>query len=471
MFDTPETDLRQTFDAMKAAFASAPKRPYEARVDDLQRLGEAVAKREDEIVKTVSEDFNGRSVAETILSEIGFILSDIRHTRGQLKKWMKPKSVPVGMTTAPGKAYVRYEPLGVAGIMSPWNYPMQLALAPAVAALSAGCRIMIKPAEATPATSALLADIISEVFAPDHVKVVTGGRETGEAFSKLPFDRLFFTGSTRVGRMVAQAAAPNLTPVTLELGGKSPAVIGDDMPVEKQAEIVGFGKMFNAGQTCVAPDYVLAPEARAKPFAEAVLKWVGATYGDTATSKDYTSQISGQHYDRMAQMVEEARAKGAEVIQSHTDVEGTKASRKFPLTIVMNPPADTRLMQEEIFGPVLPVLTYKSVDDAISLINAGERPLALYAVFKDKAKARDVLERTISGGAGVNVTLMHLSVAELPFGGVGHSGMGAYHGHQGFLEFSHQRSVFETPTWHPHTRLVPPFGKLFDFVRKSATRI
>ncbi|MEL6365423.1 MAG: aldehyde dehydrogenase family protein [Pseudomonadota bacterium] len=470
MFDTPESDLRATFDAMKAAFAAEPKRAYDKRMDDLDHLAKAILSRKDEIVSTVSDDFNGRSVAETILSEIGFVLTDIRHTRSQLKKWMKPKSVAVGMTTAPGKAYVRFEPLGVAGIVSPWNYPVQLALAPLVAALSAGCRVIIKPAEATPGTSDLLARIISDAFAPDHVKVVTGGRETGEAFTNLPFDRLFFTGSTQVGRIVAQAAAKNLTPVTLELGGKSPAVLGDDMPVEKQAEIVGFGKMFNAGQTCIAPDYVLAPEARVKPFAEAVMRWVGATYGETSVSSDYTSQISGQHYDRMAAMVEEAREKGAEILQSSTDLAKAKETRKFPLTIVLNPPADARMMQEEIFGPILPVLSYKSLDDATRRINEGERPLALYAVFKDKLKAREVLEKTISGGAGVNATLIHLSVAELPFGGVGQSGMGAYHGHRGFLEFTHQRSVFEAPTWHLHTKLAPPFGKLFDFVAKQATR-
>ncbi len=470
MFDTPETELRQTFDAMKSAFAAEPRRSYEQRMDDLDRLAKAILAHKDEIVATVSEDFNGRSVAETILAEVGFVLTDIRHTRGQLKKWMKPKKVAVGLTTAPGKAYIRYEPLGVAGIVAPWNYPVQLALAPLVAALAAGCRAMIKPSEATPGSSALLEKMIAATFAPNHVAVVTGGRETGEAFTSLPFDRLFFTGSTHVGRLVAQAAAKNLTPVTLELGGKSPAVLGDDMPVEKQAEIVGFGKMFNAGQTCIAPDYVLAPEGRAKPFAEAVMRWVGATYGETSTSEDYTGQITGQHFDRMSAMVEEAWDRGAEVLQSSTDLQKAKETRKFPLTIVIDPPADTRMMQEEIFGPILPILTYRSLDDAVRIINDGERPLALYAVFKEKQKAREVLEKTISGGAGVNATLIHLSVAELPFGGVGHSGIGAYHGHRGFLEFTHQRSVFEAPSWHPHTKLVPPFGKLFEFVAKQATR-
>jgi len=470
MFDTPETDLRHAFDAMKAAFAAEPKRAYAERMDDLDRLAREIVKRQDDIIRIVSEDFGGRSTVETVLSEIGFVLQDVKHARSHLKKWMKPTSVGVGLTTAPGKAYVRYEPLGVAGVVAPWNYPVQLALAPTVAALAAGCRVLVKPAEATPRTSGLLAEIVSACFEPDHVKVVTGGRETGEAFTKLPFDRLFFTGSTRVGRMVALAAAENLTPVTLELGGKSPAVLGDDMDVEKQARIVGFGKMFNAGQTCIAPDYVLAPEGRVKPFAEAVMKWVQGSYGDTSTSVDYTAQISGQHYDRMTALVEEARAGGAGILQSTTDLAKAKETRRFPLTIVLDPPADARLMQEEIFGPVLPVVGYQTLDDAIRRINDGDRPLALYAVFQNKAKARDVLERTISGGAAVNATLIHLSVAELPFGGVGQSGMGAYHGRRGFLEFSHQRSVLEVPTWHMHTKLVPPFGKLYEFVRKTATK-
>lgn len=467
MFDTPDTEMRDIFNAQKAAFAANSKRSLADRLSDLERLAAVVRANADAIAKAISDDFGCRPVEETVLGETGFVLKDIAHTRSKLAKWMKPKGRPLDMTVMPGKAYVRYEPLGVAGIVAPWNYPMQLALSPLTAALAAGCRAMVKPAEATPATSELMAKMIAQAFERDHVAVILGGRDTGEGFSRLPFDRLFFTGSTRVGRMVYRAAAEHLTPVTLELGGKSPAIAGNDLPADKIAQMTGFGKFYNGGQTCVAPDYMLVPRARVREIGEAMIAWVKETFGDPLESPHYASQISGQHYDRMSQMVAEAKARGAEVLSASDDAARAKETRKFPPTVVLDPPRDARLMQEEIFGPILPIAPYDSLDEAIAHVNAGDRPLALYAMFKDKQLARKVIEGTTSGGACVNGALLHLSVSELPFGGVGASGMGAYHGERGFREFSHERAVLELPVWHPSRMVKPPYQGVYKFIAKK----
>jgi len=471
MFDTPQPEVRAIFDAQKAAFSLAEKRSYEQRVADLDALEGAVRAHADEIAAAIDADFGCRPKQETVLGETVYILNDIAHTKKKLKSWMKPRRVGVDMNLQPGKAYVRREPLGVVGIMSPWNYPFQLAMAPLTAALAGGNRVMIKPAEATPETSALMGKMIAGIFKPDHVAVVEGGRETGEAFSSIPFDRLFFTGSTRVGRMVYQAAAANLTPVTLELGGKSPAFVGDDLPADKLAPMIGFGKWFNGGQTCVAPDYVLAPRARMREVADGLLAWVRESFGDPVRSEFYASQVSGQHYDRMKQLLEEVKTSGAEVLSASDDWAGADETRRFPPTLVLDPPKTSRLMEEEIFGPILPIVPYETLDEAIEFVNRGERPLALYAMFKDKAAARRVVDKTISGGVCVNGALLHLSVSELPFGGVGASGLGAYHGVRGFEEFTHARGVLELPVWHPTRMMKPPYDSFaYKFIEKKLTK-
>ena len=454
--------------AQKTAFAAERHRPIEERKADLKKLEAMVKARADDFAEAISADYGRRSKAETKIAEAGFVIASAQHARKNLTRWAAARRKPTPMTLKPGLAYVRREPIGVAGIIAPWNYPMQLALAPLVAALAAGCRAMIKPSEHTPRTADLLQETLAGLYAEDHVAVVTGGPEAAAAFSALPFDHLFYTGSTHVGRLVAQAAAKNLTPVTLELGGKSPTVIAPDFDVAEAAKTIAWGKFFNAGQTCVAPDYVLTPRGTEKAMGEAVIENAEAFWPDAANNDDYTGIISDRHHARLGEMVEEARSAGAEIVQAEFDA-GANA-RAFPPTIVINPPSDITLMREEIFGPVLPVLGHDGMEEAARRINRGDRPLALYVYSKSKTTARRFLGKTMSGGASVNTPLLHLSVEDLPFGGVGASGQGAYHGEYGFLTFTHERAVFETPVWHPSRLMAPPYGKVFDFIAKLQTR-
>ncbi|WBQ12350.1 aldehyde dehydrogenase family protein [Hyphomonadaceae bacterium BL14] len=452
--------------AQKAAFEAERHRPVGERKSDLKKLEAMVKARGADFAAAIDADFGRRSKAETAIAEAGFVIASAKHARQHLSHWAASRRKPVPMTLAPGKAYVRREPKGVAGIVSPWNYSMQLALAPLVAALAAGCRAMIKPSEFTPRTAELLHETLSELFNDDHVAVITGGPDVAKAFCALPFDHLFYTGSTPVGRLVAKAAAENLTPVTLELGGKSPAVIAPDFDLDQAAKTIAWGKYFNAGQTCVAPDYALVPRGGQRKFAEAVMREADAMWPDVAGNGDYTAIISEKHHARLTGMVEEARAAGAEVLQA--DFEPGKAgnTRIFPPTVVIDPPLDSALMREEIFGPVLPVLGHDGLSDAARFINDRDRPLALYVYSKSNATARDFLARTMSGGAGVNLPMLHLSVEDMPFGGVGASGQGAYHGETGFLTFTHERAVFEAPVWHPSRLVFPPYGKVFEFFKK-----
>ena len=357
----------------------------------------------------------------------------------------------------PAKAWVRWEPLGVVGIISPWNYPLQLALSPLVDAIAAGNRAMVKPSELTPRFSELLKRLISEAFDEAEVAVVTGGVEVGQAFASLPFDHLLFTGSTAIGRRVYQAAAANLTPVTLELGGKSPAVVCGDYPLEKAARSIAFGKFVNAGQTCIAPDYVLVPEGREEAFAEAVIAAARAGYPEVAGNPQYSALISERHQRRLLEAVEAARAAGARVI-AHEDA-GTREAGKIGPTVVIGATEELLLLNEEIFGPVLPVVGYRDLGEALAFINARERPLALYCFGKDRRAVARVLDGTISGGVTLNGTLMHVAQENLPFGGVGASGIGAYHGREGFRRFSHARGVHKVGFVNVFERLGPPWGK------------
>lgn len=452
--------------AQKAAFEAERHRPVGERKSDLKKLEAMVKARGADFAAAIDADFGRRSKAETAIAEAGFVIASAKHARQHLSHWAASRRKPVPMTLAPGKAYVRREPKGVAGIVSPWNYSMQLALAPLVGALAAGCRAMIKPSEFTPRTAELLHETLSELFNDDHVAVITGGPDVAKAFCALPFDHLFYTGSTPVGRLVAKAAADNLTPVTLELGGKSPAVIAPDFDLDQAAKTIAWGKYFNAGQTCVAPDYALVPRGGQRKFAEAVMREADAMWPDVADNGDYTAIISEKHHARLSDMVEEARAAGAEVLQADFDPAKAGNTRIFPPTVVIDPPLDSALMREEIFGPVLPVLGHDGLSDAARFINDRDRPLALYVYSKSNATARDFLARTMSGGAGVNLPMLHLSVEDMPFGGVGASGQGAYHGETGFLTFTHERAVFEAPVWHPSRLVFPPYGKVFEFFKK-----
>jgi coniferyl-aldehyde dehydrogenase len=433
-----------------------------ARKADLLKLKSAVLARRQAIEQALNADFGNRSVYETRIMELIPIIQTINYLRRNLKKWMRPEKRRVAVHFLPGQSHVVYQPLGVVGIISPWNYPLSLALMPLATALAAGNRVMLKPSELTPATSAFLKQMLRDLFPEEQVAVVTGGPDVGATFASLPFDHLAFTGSTTVGRSVMKAAAENLVPVTLELGGKSPAIVGPGAAVEQAAASVAYGKLANAGQTCIAPDYVLVQKDSAEEFLAAYKAAVARLYPDGTSSENYTSIVNSRHESRLRDLIDDAKKKGARIIEIVPNGATRHAVRKFTPTVVFNATDDMRVMQDEIFGPVLPVVTYGDIDDAISLVNRRAHPLALYYFGRNDENCRKVLARTISGNVTINDTLMHYVQNDLPFGGVGSSGTGAYHGPEGFKSFSHAKGIFKQARWNfgPLTR--PPFTRLTD---------
>lgn len=460
----PGDESRRLYAAQRQAWNAAGTPTREARIAALDRLGQLLQRHADEIAAAVSDDFGNRSQHETQMLELVPALNAIRHAKRHVRRWMRPERRRVALTFQPAKAWVQYQPLGVVGIISPWNYPLLLAISPLVDALAAGNRAMLKPSELTPRFSELLRQRLGEVFPQEDVAVVLGGPEVADAFSRLPFDHLLFTGSTNVGRKVMAAAAENLTPVTLELGGKSPVVVCPDYDLKRAARDIAFGRYSNSGQTCIAPDYALVPADKLVPLAEAILAQVRTLYPTIAENPDYSSIISDRHFSRLTAAIEEARRSGARIL-SHSD-EHAAARRKIGPTIVLDPPQDCVLMREEIFGPVLPIVPYATLDDAIAHINSQDRPLALYCLSHDAASRSRVLNRTISGGVTLNGTLLHIAQDDLPFGGIGMSGMGAYHGRDGFRRFSHARSVHQVGFYNVFDILSPPYGKLVNRIIK-----
>lgn len=426
------------------------------RLASLRALEHLVRANQDAFAAAISADFGNRSRPETLLAEVAPTLAAIRHASRHLARWMRPQRRRVGLTFQPGRAWVEYQPLGCVGIISPWNYPLLLALVPLVDALSAGNRVLLKASELTPRLSALLARAIADAFDPAQVATVLGGPEIGAAFARLPFDHLLFTGSTRVGRQVMRAAADNLTPVTLELGGKSPALVCPDFDLARAARSVAIGKFFNAGQTCIAPDYALVPAAKAEAFAQAVLAAARKLYPTIAANPDYTAIISDRHRARLEALVAEAESAGAQILRHGA---GSGGGRIEP-TVILGAPDAAALMQDEIFGPILPIVPYATLGDALAYINARPRPLALYCWTHDEPTARRILERTISGGVTLNSTFLHFAQDDLPAGGVGLSGMGAYHGRDGFRRFSHARPIYKPGRFNGFEYATPPHGRL-----------
>jgi coniferyl-aldehyde dehydrogenase len=396
------------------------------------------------------------------------IIQAINYLRRNLAKWMRPERRNVSLHFLPGLARVVYQPLGVVGIVSPWNYPVSLALTPLVNAIAAGNRAILKPSELTPATSELLKSLLREIFPEDQVAVVTGGPEIGAAFSRLPFDHLVFTGSTSVGRAVMKEAAENLVPVTLELGGKSPTLIGPDADIEAAAASVAYGKLANAGQTCIAPDYVLVHEKDAAAFATAYEATAAKFYPQGVADRNYTSIANAKQYSRLRSLIDDAKKKGARVVEIEKD--NVANVRKLAPVIVLNVSDDMTIMQDEIFGPALPVMTYRTIDEAIGYINRKPRPLALYYFGHSSDDRRKVLTRTTSGNVTINDTLMHYVQDSIPFGGIGMSGMGAYHGIEGFKSLSHAKGVFVQSRWNLGGLLHPPFNRMTDLVVRYLLR-
>ena len=455
----PLQALDDSFHAMVKRSRAEPAPTLAERLDRLARLRAAVADNEDRFKQAISADFGHRSAVETTIAETLLVFSEIRHATKHLKSWMAPQRVPTALQFMPARNRLIAQPLGVVGIIAPWNYPLQLTLAPAIGAIAAGNRVMIKPSELVPHFSALLKEVIAQKFEATELLVTGIEDEIAKAFASLPFDHLVFTGSTRVGRLVAEAAGRNLTPVTLELGGKSPAIIDASANLEEAAERIAYGKLLNAGQTCIAPDYVLVPEQSLQAFAEKVRAHMRRMFGTDPTNKDYTSVISDRHYARLEGLVVDAANRGAKILQpASPDDPNWKARRKFPPTLVVGATTDMAIMQEEIFGPVLPVMGYRDAAEPIAFINRHDRPLALYWFGKDRAARDEVLSRTISGGVTVNDCLFHFTQINQPMGGVGASGTGAYHGEWGFKTFSKLKPVFYRSALNRLADLYPPYG-------------
>lgn len=451
----PLEELDRLFAAQRAAYAANPMPAADQRQQWLKALRDLLSDERQALVEAISADFSHRSADETLLAELMPSLHGIHYASRHLKGWMKSSRRKVGMAFQPASAKVVYQPLGVVGIIVPWNYPLYLAIGPLVGALAAGNRVMLKLSESTPATGQLLKTLLGRIFPEDLVCVVLGEADIGVAFSRLRFDHLLFTGATSIGKQVMRAAAENLTPVTLELGGKSPAIVSRDVPLKDAAERIAFGKTLNAGQTCVAPDYVLVPQDRVGAFVEAYRQVVNSFYPTLADNPDYTAIINERQLTRLNGYVSDATSKGALLIPLFEQGQG----RRMPHSLLLNVTDEMTVMQDEIFGPLLPIVPYQDLDQAFAYINQRPRPLALYYFGYDKREQNRVLHETHSGGVCLNDTLLHVAQDDMPFGGIGPSGMGHYHGHEGFLTFSKAKGVLIKQRFNAARLIYPPYGK------------
>jgi len=458
--------LSRLFDRQRLAFRQREAAmPVAEREHAIQSLLDCVLDNRAELARAMREDFGGRAVEESLL-ELFVVIDDLRHARRHLKRWARPRRVATNWQFRPSRSELRPQPLGVVGVIGAYNYPVMTTLSPVVNALAAGNHVMMKPSELTPRTTALMRKLIGGLFDESVVAVIDGDVAVARAFSALPFDHLVFTGSTRVGRMVMQAAAANLVPVTLELGGKSPVIVGEDFDLQTAAETVVQSKLLNAGQTCVAGDYVLVPERHRDAFLAHARDAIRASYPTLVDNKDYGRLLSGNDWTRLDEWTREAESQGASVEAINPAGEVCSAENKvFPPTLVWDCPRGAKLSEEEVFGPVLPVVTYRDIDDAIAHVNAGERPLALYVLSGNKSLVRRVLERTISGGVSVNGCGYHAIQHNLPFGGVGSSGIGCYRGQAGFDRLSHLKPVlYMSPLTKASAYLRPPYGKVAAWI-------
>ncbi|MEJ7930646.1 coniferyl aldehyde dehydrogenase [Ramlibacter sp. AN1015] len=465
----PEDALRARFDLLHRASRAQLEVPLAVRERRLERLAALVREHVDALAQAISDDFGHRSRHETLLLEALPTLEAIGHARKRLARWMRPQRRPVSTWSRPAQARLIPQPLGLAGIIVPWNYPLLLACSPLCAALAAGNRAMVKMSEYTPRTGALFAELVRRHFDEDELWVVNGGPEVGAAFAALPFDHLLFTGSTSVGRRVMRAAADNLTPVTLELGGKSPAIVAPGYPLHKAAERIMAGKLYNAGQTCVAPDYALVPRGQEQAFLEAARAVVQRLHPDIAHTPHYSSIVNDRHFERLQELVQDAGARGARVVPL-SQASADPAGRRFPPVALTGLDDAMRVMQDEIFGPILPVLPYDDIAHAVEHVNAHPRPLALYLFDNERERIEQVLRGTVAGGVCVNDTLVHLGQEELPFGGVGPSGMGQYHGEEGFRTFSKMKGVFLQSRVNALSLFNPPYGRLTDLLARLLLR-
>ncbi len=434
--------LNKVFKLQQDAFRKEPYPSYAVRKANLAKLKSALKKYQRQLIEAMNEDFGGRGVVESLMADVVMAQNACSHNAKHLSKWMKSSKRSPGIMNMPGKAEVMYQPLGVIGIIAPWNYPVQLAAVPLAGALAAGNRAVIKMSEFTPKTSVVFKEAMASAFNEDEVAVVMGEADVAVEFSKKPWDHLVFTGATSIAYHVMRAAAENLTPLTLELGGKSPTILDAAVDMSDACQKIAFGKGMNAGQTCIAPDYVLCPENRVEEFVKTMTRTVSSMYPRIKDNPHYTQVINDRQFDRLQNVLKDAEEKGAEVVSINPNNEDLSGTRKMPLHIVVNGNEQMKVLQDEIFGPILPVVPYKTLDEAIDYINDRPRPLALYYFGHNKSNEDKVLKHTHSGGVSINETVIHASVENLPFGGVGPSGMGHYHAEEGFRTFSKAKGIY-----------------------------
>jgi coniferyl-aldehyde dehydrogenase len=466
-----ETRMRQVLEAQRRDYLGEGAVDAETRKDRLRRGVDVLLKYQDRIVEALQADFSCRPREVTLLTDVAPSIQPMKHAIKHLDKWMRPERRPTmfPLNLLGGRSRIEYQPLGVVGVISPWNFPVNLAFGPLAGVLAAGNRAMIKPSEFTPATSELMAEMVSEAWDIREVALFSGGPEVGQAFSGLPFDHLLFTGATGVARHIMTAAARNLVPVTLELGGKSPVIISRSADLAQAAQRIMLGKTLNAGQICLAPDYLMVPEEQADDVVAALQAATAEMYPKLLDNPQYTSVVNERHYERLQGYLKEAQERGATVTAinpANEDFSAQEGTHKIPPTLITGAPEDSSVLEDEIFGPLLPIRTYRDFSETIDYVNSRPRPLAAYYFGSDSAEERAVLERTTSGGACINDVIMHIAQEELPFGGVGPSGMGAYHGYDGFKTFSHAKSVYRQSRFNVAklAGMLPPYG---DATEKS----
>lgn len=446
---SPQAAMREVLRRQREAFLRELPVSAEVRKDRLRRTIDLVSTNRERLARALASDFGQRSLTSTMLTDIMTTVRPLRHALKHLEAWMKPEARPLDLPLRlfGAKARVEYQPKGVIGVIAPWNLPINLIFTPLAQIFAAGNRAMVKPSEFTPETSALVAELVQQRFDASELALFPGDQEVGQAFAGLPFDHLIFTGATSIGRHILRAAAENLVPTTLELGGKSPVIIGESADLRRTTQRVMMGKLMNAGQVCLAPDYLLVPRAREAELVQGITQAVTSMYPTMLANEDYTSIINRRHRDRLQALVKDAQDKGAEVVVVNPAREdfNTDAVNKLPVHILRKVDERMRVTQEEIFGPLLPVLTYERIEEAIDYVNRRDRPLGLYYFGEDREEERRVLARTISGGVTVNDVIFHGTVDQLPFGGIGASGMGAYHGLEGFRTFSHAKGIYHQP--------------------------
>lgn len=461
--------MTAVLESQRRAYLEEGAVSVETRIDRLERGMDGLLKYADKFAEAMDKDFSCRPRQVSMLTDVAASITGMKHAKKHLKRWMKGEKRPTmfPLNLIGGRSRIEYQPLGVVGVIAPWNFPVYLTFGPLAGVIAAGNRAMLKPSEYTPATSAVMAEMVADTWTEDEVAIFDGGPEVGQAFSGLPFDHLLFTGATSVARHIMAAASRNLVPVTLELGGKSPVIISRSADIEKSVQRIMLGKTLNAGQICLAPDYLMVPEEKLHEVIAAAQKTVGEMYPKLLDNGEYTSVINQRHYDRLNGYLAEAEERGAKVIAINPageDFSQQNGTRKIPPTLISEPSDDLKVMEEELFGPLLPIRTYKEFEETISYVNSKPRPLAAYYFGTDAAEEQAVVQRTTSGGVCINDVIMHIMQEELPFGGVGPSGMGAIHGHEGFKTFSHAKSIYRQAKANVSklSGMLPPYSKTTD---------